>query len=70
MTVMYKLPIPLYLFPLLEQTVLYKITSEYMGTPEKRTPQLPVSHNLDVRFAATNSKSLLKMLIAHIYLFV
>ena len=22
-----------------------------MGTPKKRTPQLPVTHNLDVRFA-------------------
>ena len=30
-----------------------------MGTPEKRTPQLPVTHNLDVRFANKNSKSLL-----------
>ena len=27
-----------------------------MGTPEKRTPQLPVTHNLDVRFADKNSK--------------
>ena len=41
-----------------------------MGTPEKSAPQLPVTHNLDVRFADKNSKSLLKMLIAHIYLFV
>ena len=41
-----------------------------MGTPEKSTPQLPVTHNLDVRFADKNSKSLLKMLIAHTYLFV
>ena len=67
---MYKVPIPLYLFPLLKQTVLYKILSEYMGTPEKRSPQLPVTHNLDVQYADKNSKSLLKMLIAHIYLFV
>ena len=58
---MHKVPIPLYLFPLLEQTVLYKITSEYIGTHEKRTPQLPVTHNLAVRFADKNSKSLLKM---------
>ena len=41
-----------------------------MGTPEKRTPQLPVTHNLDVRFADKNSMSLLKMITAHIYLFV
>ena len=31
-----------------------------MGTPEKRTTQLPVTHNLDVRFADENSKSLPK----------
>ena len=41
-----------------------------MGTPERRTPQLPVTHNLDVQFADKNSKSLLKLLIEHIYLFV
>ena len=67
---MHKVPIPLYLFPLLKQAVLYKILSEYMGTPEKRTPQLSVTHNLDVQYADKNSKSLLKMLTAYIYLFV
>ena len=41
-----------------------------MGIPEKRTPQLPVTHNSDAWFADQHSKSLLKMLIAHIYLFV
>ena len=41
-----------------------------MDTSEKRTPQLPVTHNLDVRFTDKKSMSLLKMLIAHIYLFV
>ena len=46
---MHKVPVPLSI------NVLYKITSEYMGTPEKRTPQLPVTHNLHVRFADKNS---------------
>ena len=39
-----------------------------MGSPEKRTPQLPETQNLDVRFADKNSQSLLKKLIAHLFL--
>ena len=38
-----------------------------MGTPVKRTPPLSVTRNSDVRFSVKNSKSLLKMLIAHTY---
>ena len=70
MTVLHKVHIPIYLFLLLKCTVLYKMTSEHMGTPEKHTPQLSVIPNLNVRFADENSKSLLKILMAHLYLFV
>ena len=41
-----------------------------MGTPAKRTPQLSITHYSDVRFADKNRKSLVNMLIAHIYLFI
>ena len=41
-----------------------------MDTPEKHTPRLSVTRNLNDRFADKTSKSLLKMLTANVYLFV
>ena len=40
-----------------------------MDTPSKRTPQLSVTRNLDVRIADRNSKSMIKMFIVYIYRF-
>ena len=48
MTVVHKVNVPLYLFPLLKYTVLYKNTSKHMGTPAKLTPPLSVTRNSDV----------------------